>query len=55
MSQLTPFSNTIIKIDTVIANNGRTSATGVMLGLYYPNGNIIKLLFWISEREMYIK
>jgi hypothetical protein len=33
-------SNALTKIDTVVVNNGRTSATNLILGLYFPNGNI---------------
>ncbi|MGN6821402.1 MAG: hypothetical protein ACTHJ7_01280 [Candidatus Nitrosocosmicus sp.] len=35
-----PISNTLTKVDTVVVNNGRASATNLILGLYYPNGNI---------------
>lgn len=35
-----PIPNTLTKVDTVVVNNGRTSATNLILGLYYPNGNI---------------
>jgi hypothetical protein len=33
-------SNMFIKFDTIAINNGRTSATDLMLRIYYPNGNI---------------
>ncbi len=49
-----PISNTIAKIDTVIANNGRTSATNVILGLYYPNGNITNFYPGIQSENITI-
>jgi hypothetical protein len=34
-------SNTIAKFDTIAINNGKASATNLILRLYYPNGMII--------------
>ena len=49
------FSNTLTKIDTIIANNGRISATGVILGLYYPNGNITNFYPGFQSENITIK
>ena len=54
-SAANPISNTITKIDTVIANNGRTSATGVIIGLYYPNGNITNFYPGFQSENITIK
>ena len=44
-------SNMFTKFDTIAINNGRISATDLMLRIYYPNGNITGYLFWISKRK----